>query len=1121
MASSSSRNPDLRVSVRGERDSRSNSPTSISIRKGKDVSRDSPKDFFASVRDRIKSSGPTELVASFPSVSQQLESYIPYHRSFDTPLLRPETLSAPHAITPLPSPSQQTMQSNTNAQINPLELEVQTMKSLPTTTVRSYWRNPVDVNPTLEFAAEKMIDAQTQETLDEKKDVKEKIPGDQSPAAFQARLQRSNERVLVIGQDLFAGGIVSAVLTHAGYSVVVSATGKEAQTIVQEQASIFTAIVLQATLPDFKPNELIPFLRITLGKEIPIAVIASSPNQAGLEDCFELGADEVMHPPYNHILTKQRLDTLITFVWMKKRVQTLTQDCRLLCTENESLYRANVSMQQRIVSLENYLQEQKHILYENVLIRAQQEEVSTERENSKMMAHALMEKTQEAIKYRRQLLVMQDRAEFLERQLEELSSQTKGISRPIPREDSDSSMSDSSQEDGPENSKVPTIRFGASAPDWIHLISNSPQYQILSWTKYLSHQISLRESTDVAQNAKLSNSFLQTASSMVVSLQARLAEFNGERVIRIQTPKTTKNPLLREWLEYTFGRTDHISIPIRATAEVKAEPTQSLDSFSVVVLNDSRRDSQPEPKQEESTGVRRRTSSGTQVRRISIMNSFVSEARRGSRTGRQSITAPTQNKVQISSFIFNHPHRREWNIEAKHMFEHGLTADVRAMSESLRFDSWRLPDRVQLPLVLHFFTYFGLLERFFIPLDVMQALILAIRDTSGSGSFNNFTRSVDVIQGAFFLLLSSSVPEYVTELDILCLLVVAMSVTLEHPGFTSRFLEKTRHNLYLLHGNQSTIEKHMHRVLHTLLSCSELNIFGHLAEAQITEAHETISILFQNLDLRSSHAAIITRLAAHLPEFRHLSNPHSDREKQFGIKKPVTFANRMMILSSVLNLSTHVFLCRPAYIMHKWKDLMMEELNAQGAYEKANHISLTPFATRRIEDETPWNLCMFMCDYILNPLLHHLRHLFTGFDVVANVLAKNRNNWSQEALKKVMLGDQSRTKPGSPQKLNQSNGEEGVTSPTTTLNGARENGTFSPIIEANELSAVDAERYDEEEDAFHYIPECIRDIVKLRTAKHFDPASGPTSLSGPAPEAELRVYFLRTRYAHYLLFLFL
>eukprot|EP00002_Diphylleia_rotans_P027568 TRINITY_DN5530_c0_g1_i1.p1 TRINITY_DN5530_c0_g1~~TRINITY_DN5530_c0_g1_i1.p1 ORF type:complete len:1104 (+),score=194.62 TRINITY_DN5530_c0_g1_i1:117-3428(+) len=965
--------------------------TDVDMSREADALTSDTKEFYTTIRDKLKSNGPTELSASFSSVSQRMDAYVPYHRALDGSIIRPESTTS-------------TISTRFAATIGGLSRDVDSrqLRSQPIQVIRPHWRNPHDIYPDLNLSKsgnaaslKTTAESQSPPTLDDQEKHQNFISVD--------KMYRATQRVLVVGQDVFSGGVISAILTRAGYSVMVCATAKEALTITQEQVTIFTLVLIQSTLLDAKIADVIPNLRNVIGRDTPMAVIVGATIPTGVDGYLDIGADDVLLPPYHQNITCHRIDTLVTFFWMRKRLEILTQDCRTLCSENESLSSANIRMQQRIQSLEGFLSDNRGILYENVLIRAQQEEVSTERENAKIIAHALLEKTKESVMYRRQLLVLQDRLEHIEKQYGESTRISRPPTRQLVGNDQDTNLPGKLPSDLFTVIQSVKVRFEISAPDWVHLVSQTPIYQMLACAKYVQARLISGQDT-LESGFETPSTILQSAYSLVHMIQNRMLRVDICEIEALSTPKACANPLLMEWLQWTFGKNDHRLGVLRGAADVRIDVSPGADGASNISANENRRDSVLESRGED-TGTRRKSSAAA-AHRPSIIGINLLDPRRGSKAKQSPATPSQQGKVNINSFLFTFPNRREWVTEAKYMFDQQLTAETRAIAESLRFDAWRLSDQKQMPLVFHFFSRFGLLDRFSIPTETLQALILAVRDTSGSGAFNNFTRSVDVIQGVYYLLLSSSIADLVTELDLLCLLLVAMSITLEHPGYTSRFMEQCRHNLFLLHGGQSTVEVHMHRVLHTLLHCPELNIFSFMTDAQITEAHEILGTLFRSLDVRTSLPALISRLSIHLPEFRQMYTPLNDRDQPHLLKKPIDYGTRMAILSTTLNIASYIYLARPAYIMQKWKDLYIEELAAQGVLEKSYGIPVSPFSTIRTDEENSWTLCTYMSDYIVQPLIHHARYLLTGFEAIEKTLARNYALWTQESAKKVLARQQ-------------------------------------------------------------------------------------------------------------------
>ncbi len=124
-----------------------------------------------------------------------------------------------------------------------------------------------------------------------------------------------------------------------------------------------------------------------------------------------------------------------------------------------------------------------------------------------------------------------------------------------------------------------TIPFPSNAPDWVHLFSTSPDFKLVSMSKFIKDEIeykTMKTGHDLEKSLTGNNIF-----ALIQTISTTIAEWNSGHIISVVTPKSKHNPLLREWLEYTFGRADNKLITHKSNSESKADLTPILDTMSI------------------------------------------------------------------------------------------------------------------------------------------------------------------------------------------------------------------------------------------------------------------------------------------------------------------------------------------------------------------------------------------------------------------------------------------------------------------------------------------------------------------------------------------------------------
>lgn len=135
----------------------------------------------------------------------------------------------------------------------------------------------------------------------------------------------------------------------------------------------------------------------------------------------------------------------------------------------------------------------------------------------------------------------------------------------------------------------------------------------------------------------------------------------------------------------------------------------------------------------------------------------------------------------MSNMDLLHQDMCSWNFNA-HRYD---TDDLLVMA-FIPFMKLHLIDRFNLPSGAELYALVGKIILF--PLEVLKKFILKVHLYYKPNPYHNFRHAVDVLQAVYFFLISTQLTSLLTPLDILALIVAALSHDIGHPGCSNFFL---------------------------------------------------------------------------------------------------------------------------------------------------------------------------------------------------------------------------------------------------------------------------------------------------------------------------------------------
>lgn len=105
--------------------------------------------------------------------------------------------------------------------------------------------------------------------------------------------------ILVIEDDHNLRENICEILSLEGYSIKVATNGEEGLDLIRKDGEV-DLVLSDVKMPKLDGVELITFLKSELAhRSLPVLFLTASTEKAGVQQLFELGADQVVFKPFN------------------------------------------------------------------------------------------------------------------------------------------------------------------------------------------------------------------------------------------------------------------------------------------------------------------------------------------------------------------------------------------------------------------------------------------------------------------------------------------------------------------------------------------------------------------------------------------------------------------------------------------------------------------------------------------------------------------------------------------------------------------------------------------------------------------------------------------------------
>ncbi|XP_074095925.1 phosphodiesterase 6 isoform X2 [Cotesia typhae] len=309
---------------------------------------------------------------------------------------------------------------------------------------------------------------------------------------------------------------------------------------------------------------------------------------------------------------------------------------------------------------------------------------------------------------------------------------------------------------------------------------------------------------------------------------------------------------------------------------------------------------------------------------------------------------------------------------------------------SFTFIDFDLSDEDTCRATVRMFKACDLIQRFHIPYDVLCRWVLSVKKNYRPVKYHNWRHALNVAQTMFAMLKTGKMEQFMTDLEILGLLVACLCHDLDHRGTNNAFQTKTESPLAILYST-STMEHHHFDQCVMILNSDSNNIF------------QTLSMEDYRRVMKVVESAILsTDLAVYFKKKNKFMELIDDGEFdwQSEEKKRLHFSVLCGMMMTACDVSA---IAKPWDVQHRVAKLVADEFFDQGDLEKLQ-LNQQPVAMmdRERRDELPQMQVGFI-DVICLPLYKVLSETFPWIMPLYEGTTENRKNW-QDLAEKVEMG---------------------------------------------------------------------------------------------------------------------
>ncbi|KZC14616.1 PREDICTED: cGMP-specific 3',5'-cyclic phosphodiesterase-like [Dufourea novaeangliae] len=305
---------------------------------------------------------------------------------------------------------------------------------------------------------------------------------------------------------------------------------------------------------------------------------------------------------------------------------------------------------------------------------------------------------------------------------------------------------------------------------------------------------------------------------------------------------------------------------------------------------------------------------------------------------------------------------------------------------SFTFIDFELTDEDTCRATIRMFKQCDLIQKFHIPYEVLCRWILSVKKNYRPVKYHNWRHALNVAQTMFAMLKTGKMEQFMTDLEILGLLVACLCHDLDHRGTNNAFQTKTESPLAILYST-STMEHHHFDQCVMILNSDSNNIFQSLSMEDYRKVMKVVE-----------SAILSTDLAVYFKKKNRFMELIDDGEFDWQSEEKKELLCGMMMTACDVSA-----IAKPWDVQHRVAKMVADEFFDQGDLERLQ-LNQQPVAMmdRERKDELPQMQVGFI-DVICMPLYKVMSETFPWIMPLYEGTMENRRHW-QDLAEKVEMG---------------------------------------------------------------------------------------------------------------------
>lgn len=303
--------------------------------------------------------------------------------------------------------------------------------------------------------------------------------------------------------------------------------------------------------------------------------------------------------------------------------------------------------------------------------------------------------------------------------------------------------------------------------------------------------------------------------------------------------------------------------------------------------------------------------------------------------------------------------------------------------DSIAFDVNEYYDQPSVLLEIQYtvFSRLGLIERFHLPEETLRCFLEEVKKKYAPIPFHNFLHATDVTHMLYLLLTKGGVRKHLSDMEVLALVLSAVSHDMGHSGATNAILVTTQSDLIAQFGEESTLEMYSYDTLwHLIEDHDENNLLAHCCERDVYDQLRSLTHdIILATDLKH-HFSILEKFTGFINVV--------DEWQQFPPLQHVLLAQMTIKIADLSN----VF--RPAKTAKIWARYLMEEFFNQGDLQREYNLPVSPLNDRASASVPEIQVSFYQ--NIAEPLLHCMTPALESSHTWIETLRDNRTFWEQQ-----------------------------------------------------------------------------------------------------------------------------